>query len=70
MDGHAEKCVERCCEVACKSVSASELAASPCMDDHLFALEMLVFGQNWYTEFSVDGRSQSGTKLVAEDWHD
>ena len=31
MVGHAEKFVERCCELACKSAPAFKLADTPCM---------------------------------------
>ena len=31
MEGHADRCVERC-ELACTDVSASQLAETPCME--------------------------------------
>ena len=34
MEGQAENCAEQQCQLACKDVSASELADTPCMDDH------------------------------------
>ena len=35
MEGHAEKCFERCCELAKKTVSSLLQVATPCMDDNL-----------------------------------
>ena len=37
MGGHAQKCVERYCELANKKVS------SPCLDDHQFKQEELTY---------------------------
>ena len=34
MEGIAENCVERCCEVAEKDGSTFQQVATPCTDDH------------------------------------
>ena len=57
MEGHAQKCVERHCEVANKRVEQLYTVSTPCMDDHwrivksmlTDCLEMLVFSTNWTT---------------------
>ena len=41
MEGHAEQCVERYCELACRSTSALKLAETPCMDARQFIPEFL-----------------------------
>ena len=40
MEGHAEECVERYCELAQKDVSTQQQVATLCMDDHLIPLEV------------------------------
>ena len=40
-EGHNERCAQRYCELAGKSVSALKLAETPCMDDHQFSTENL-----------------------------
>ena len=49
MEGHAEKCVERYCELARKDVSPLQEVASPCKDDHQIPPE----GQEQIREFTV-----------------
>ena len=39
MEGHAMKCVERCCELANKTTEQLYKVATPCMDDHQFKEE-------------------------------
>ena len=34
MEGHAQKCVERCCELANKTIQQLYTVATPCIDDH------------------------------------
>ena len=34
MEGHAKKCVERCCELANKATEQLYKVATPCLDDH------------------------------------
>ena len=34
MDGHAEECVERCCELAHTTVDQLHQVSTPCLDDH------------------------------------
>ena len=41
MEGHAQKCVERCCELANKKVEQLYKVSSPCLDDHQFKQEEL-----------------------------
>ena len=42
MEGHAQKCVERYCEVANKKVEQLQKVSHPCLDDHQFKKEELV----------------------------
>ena len=39
MEGHAQKCVERYCELANKIVEQLYKVSSPCLDDHQFKQE-------------------------------
>ena len=39
IEGHAKKCVERCCEFAYKTIEQLYKVATPCMDDHQFREE-------------------------------
>ena len=39
MEGHAKKCVERCCELANKATQQLYKVSTPCIDDHLFEEE-------------------------------
>ena len=39
MEGHAKKCVERCCELANKTTQQFYKACTPCIDDHHFKEE-------------------------------
>ena len=39
MEGHAKKCVERCCELANKTTQQLYKVATPCLDDHQFKEE-------------------------------
>ena len=39
MEGHAKKCVERCCELATKTTQQLYKVATPCIDDHQFKEE-------------------------------
>ena len=39
MEGHAKKCVERCCELANETTQQLYKVATPCMDDHQFKEE-------------------------------
>ena len=39
MEGHAEKSVERYCELAKKDVSSLQQVATPCIDDHQISPE-------------------------------
>ena len=84
MEGHAETCVERCCELAGKAYSMGYHQVSPedvsaVQENCRFVLrsrniaciwpdlEDLIYGGRptcWH------GQSPSGTKLVANDWHD
>ena len=41
MEGHAEKCVERYCELANKKVDQLHKVSHPCLDDHQFKQEEL-----------------------------
>ena len=41
MEGHAQKCVERCCELANKKTERLYKVPSPCLDDHHFKKEEL-----------------------------
>ena len=41
MEGHARKCVERCCELANKKVEQLYKVSNPCLDDHQFKQEEL-----------------------------
>ena len=41
MEGHAQKCVERYCELANKKVKQLYKGSSPCLDDHQFKQEEL-----------------------------
>ena len=45
MDGHAEKCVERYCELANKTTEQLYKFATPCLDDHHFEEEHGSVGQ-------------------------
>ena len=65
MEGHAQKCVERYCELANKKVEQLYTVSSPCLDDHQVKQEdlesqvgsqivkLIVFGTNWKTRHSV-----------------
>ena len=39
MVGHAKKCVERCCELANKTIQQLYIVSTPCIDDHHFKEE-------------------------------
>ena len=39
MEGHAKKCVERCCELANKTTQQFFKVLTPCIDDHQFKEE-------------------------------
>ena len=41
MEGHAEKCVDRYCELANKKVEQRYKVSNPCLDDHQFKQEEL-----------------------------
>ena len=41
MEGHAQKCVARCCEVANKKVEQLYNVSHPCLDEHQFKKEEL-----------------------------
>ena len=41
MEGHAQNCVERCCELAKKKKEQLYKVANPCLDDHNFKKEEL-----------------------------
>ena len=41
MEGHAKKCVERCCELAGKTTQQLHKVSTPCLDDHQFKEEGL-----------------------------
>ena len=41
MEGHAKKCVERCCELANKTTQQLYKVSTPCLDDHHFKEEEL-----------------------------
>ena len=41
MEGHAKKCVERCCELANKTTQQLHKVSSPCIADHHFKEEEL-----------------------------
>ena len=41
MEGHAKKCVERCRELANKTIQQLHKVATPCLDDHHFKEEEL-----------------------------
>ena len=41
MEGHAKKCVERCCELANKTTQQLYKVSTPCIDDHHFKEEKL-----------------------------
>ena len=39
MEGHAETCVERYCDLAQKDASSLQQVAPPCLDDHRILVE-------------------------------
>ena len=39
MEGHAKKCVERCCELANETTQQLHRVSTPCADDHQFKEE-------------------------------
>ena len=39
LEGHAKKCVERCCELANKTTQQLYKVSTPCIDDHHFKEE-------------------------------
>ena len=41
MEGHAKKCVERCCELASKTTEQLYTVSTLCLDDHNFKKEEL-----------------------------
>ena len=41
MEGHAKKCVERCCELANRTTQQLYKVSTPCIDDHHFKEEEL-----------------------------
>ena len=41
MEGHAQKCVEKCCESANKATQQLYKVSTPCIDDHHFKEEEL-----------------------------
>ena len=41
MEGHAQKCVERYCELANKTMEQLYIVSSPCLNDHPFKQEEL-----------------------------
>ena len=41
MEGHAKKCVERCCELANRRTQQLYKVSTPCIDDHHFKEEEL-----------------------------
>ena len=43
MEGHAKKCVARCCELASKTTQQLHKVSTPCLDDHQFKEERLKF---------------------------
>ena len=43
MEGHAKKCVERCCELANNTTQQLDFVSTPCIDDHHFKEEELKF---------------------------
>ena len=45
MEGHAKKCVERCCELANKTTQQLYKVSTPCIDDHHFKEEMKSVGE-------------------------
>ena len=65
MEGHAQKCVERYCELANKKVEQLHNVSSPCLNDLQFkqeelesvrslltnCLEMFILGTNWTLTF-------------------
>ena len=47
MEGHAKKCVERCCELANKTKQQLCKVSTPCVDDHQFKEEELKSVGDW-----------------------
>ena len=47
MQGHTEKCVDKYCELAGKSVSASKPTEKPCMDGHQVSQDIFPV-QGWH----------------------
>ena len=45
MEGHAKKCVERCCELANKTTQQLYKVSTPCIDDHMFKEELRSVGE-------------------------
>ena len=45
MEGHAKKCVERCCELSNKTTQQLYKVSTPCIDDHHFKEEMKSVGE-------------------------
>ena len=41
IEGHAKKCLERCCELANRTTQQLYKVLSPCIDDHHFKEEVL-----------------------------
>ena len=41
MEGHAQNCIERCCQLADKKTEQLYKVSSPCLDDHHFKKQEL-----------------------------
>ena len=60
MEGHAQKCVERHCELANKTTQQLYKVSTPCIDDHHFKEEEIK---------SVWALSQVCSQIVLENCH-
>ena len=60
MEGHAQKCDDRCCELANKKVEQLYKVSSPCLDDHQFKEEEMK---------SVGELSKGCSQIVLKCWN-
>ena len=82
MEGHAQKCVERYCELANKKVEQRYKVSNPCLDDHQLKQEELesvgelsevcsqIVLTFYFRSTSWQDQSQNGLRHVTDDWQD
>ena len=58
MKGHAEKCVDMCCEWAKKDVSRLKQLETLCMDDHHMAQKTLTHKRRTRSRMSLPGSNR------------